>query len=38
MLHRQICVGIHLSGPTFFERSCEGSSAKRKDIKKTVFP
>lgn len=38
MLQRQICMGIHLSGPTFFETSCEGSSAKRKDIKNTVFP
>jgi hypothetical protein len=38
ILHRQICMGIHRSGPIFFETSCEGSSANRKDIRNTVLP
>jgi hypothetical protein len=33
-----IWIGIHLSGPIFLDMSCDGSSARRKAIKKTVFP
>ena len=36
--HNEICVGIQRSGPTFLETSWEGNSAKRKQIRKIVFP
>lgn len=32
------CIGTHRSGPIFFDTSCDGSSARRKVILKTVFP
>jgi hypothetical protein len=35
---RVICSGIQRSGPIFFDTSCEGSSARRKENRKMVFP
>lgn len=33
-----ICIGIQRSGPNFLEMSWEGSSASRKETRKTMLP
>jgi len=35
---RTIWIGIHRSGPIFFDTSWEGSSARRKDRRKMLLP
>lgn len=35
---RTIWMGIHRSGPIFFDTSWEGSSARRKDRRKMLLP